>query len=401
MVTGASVRGVSGLLFAALGLGGCGVSDQSFNPPPVDAPFVAVSAGVLHTCGLTTTRRAYCWGWNRDGQLGDGSRRDRGLPVQVTGMLTFAALSSGGAHTCGITSADATYCWGFNLNGQLGDGSTARRLGPALVTGALTLAVIEIGGAFSCGAASDSTAHCWGWGEVGQRGDGTRTANAVTPSAVAGGLKLVAVSAGVHHACGLATDSTAHCWGQNSSGELGIGSQTDTTRPVPVSGGRKFTAVTAGFDHTCALESTGDAYCWGNNVIGQLGDTNVTVANQPNPVLGGIKFTMLSAGANHTCGLTLTGAVYCWGNGGTGQLGSLPEQFCATPAGNLGCTRTPALVGGGLSFATISAGTHHTCGVTVAQVAYCWGWNNNGQLGDGTTRLRVDPAPVGNQAATP
>jgi alpha-tubulin suppressor-like RCC1 family protein len=269
------------------------------------------------------------------------------------------------------------------------------------VTGALALAGIEIGGAFSCGATTDSTGYCWGWGEAGQLGDGTRAVSAMAPATVAGGLKLVAVSAGVQHACGLAADSTAYCWGENGSGQLGIGAQTDTTRPVPVSGGHTFAMVTAGYDHTCALEPNGAAYCWGENVVGQLGDTNVTSAGVPNLVLGGVQFLMLDAGATHTCGIATGGAAYCWGNGGEGQLGSLPERSCTTPSGTVGCTPTPARVGGGLTFATISAGTHHTCGVTVARVAYCWGWNVNGQLGDGTSRLRVAPVPVGNQAAAP
>src|SRR5687767_12398891 len=98
-------------------LAACG--EDPFVGPPVSAPFAAVAAGVLHTCAVTTTGRLYCWGWNRDGQLGDGSTSDRAVPVLVDASLTFVMASGGGAHTCGVTSTTA-YCWGFNLSGQLG-----------------------------------------------------------------------------------------------------------------------------------------------------------------------------------------------------------------------------------------------------------------------------------------
>ncbi len=393
------VRRIPALLALTFGGVACGAGEPGFDPPPVDAPFAAVAVGVLHTCGTTSTGRVYCWGWNRDGELGDGSRTDRRLPVRVVSDSGFASASGGGGHTCAVTAGGSPYCWGFNLSGQLGDGGAASAPTPIAVAGGLTLVAVEAGGAFTCGLAADSTAWCWGWGAYGQLGNGERADRSV-PVAVGGGggtLKFLAVSPGTRHACGLASDSTAWCWGGNGAGELGNGSAADTVLPAPVSGGRKFVAVSAGFDHTCALEASGDAYCWGANSLGQLGDTLVTNALVPNRVTGSIAFVSISAGAAHNCGLTATGAGYCWGSDASGQLGSQPAALCAAGAGTLLCTPVPARVTGGLIFRSISAGTQHSCGLTTDNVAYCWGLNDRGQLGDGSTRGSVTPVRVGKQ----
>lgn len=384
--------------FLGAAVGACGVSDPGFDPPLAEAPFVAVSAGILHTCALTTTNRVYCWGWNDEGQVGDGSRSDRRYPSQVAGTGTYASVTAGGGHSCAVTTSGAPQCWGFNFSGQLGDGSTTGRSTPVTVSGGLTLSVLDAGGTFNCGIAADSTAHCWGWGGTGQLGDGARPAAQTTPVATVGGLKFTAVSGGTQHSCGLAADSTAWCWGDNGFGQLGNATSTDTTRPVAVSGGLKFAAITTGYFHTCALAPNGDAYCWGDNSAGQLGDTLVVgSANTPRLVLGGHAFASISTGAVHTCGVTVGGAGYCWGSDVSGQLGSQPAALCGTTAGPQECTRAPALVTGGLSFVGISAGNQHTCGVIIGPLVYCWGLNNFGQLGDGSSRGSVTPVRVGKQ----
>ncbi|MGH7568126.1 MAG: RCC1 domain-containing protein [Gemmatimonadales bacterium] len=382
-----------------LAVGACGVSDPAFDPPPVEAPFVAVDAGVLHTCALTTTNRVYCWGWNDDGQVGDGSRSNRRYPSRVAGSATYASVTAGGGHTCAVTTGGAPQCWGLNFTGQLGDGSTTRRTTPVVVSGGLTLTTLDAGGTYSCGLiVADSTAWCWGWGGTGQLGDGARSAAQPTPVAVLGGRKYTAVSGGTQHTCGLAADSTAWCWGDNGFGQLGNGTLADTTQPVLVSGGLKLIAITTGYFHTCALAPNGDAFCWGDNSTGQLGDTLVVgSSNTPRLVLGGQSFAAITAGAVHTCGITVGGAGYCWGSGASGQLGSQPAALCGTTAGLQECTRVPALISGGLSFVRISGGTRHSCGLTTGQLVYCWGLNNYGQLGDGSSRASVTPVRVGKQ----
>jgi alpha-tubulin suppressor-like RCC1 family protein len=380
---------------------------------PLDAPLVSVTAGVLHTCGVTTTGRLYCWGWNRDGQLGDGSRSDRVAPVPVGDTTSFVAVSAGGAHTCAVTGGSAVRCWGFNLSGQLGDGTTATRLTPVAVGTGLDLTLVESGGAYTCAvASSDSTAYCWGLGGGGQLGRvapevcASRTGSdpcARSPAAVTGGLKLTRISAGVYHTCAITADSSAYCWGANARGQLGNGTTADsaTTVPVAVTGGLKFVAVSVGLDHSCALTVVGDAYCWGDNALGQLGDTAVTGSSAPHAVESAETFSSLTTGANFTCGVTSTAAAYCWGANDGGQTGAGAGDTCASGAGTFPCSRLPAPVAGGLSFVTLGAGTRHTCGITTDQVAYCWGMNDQGQLGDGTRRASTVPVRVANQEGVP
>jgi alpha-tubulin suppressor-like RCC1 family protein len=269
------------------------------------------------------------------------------------------------------------------------------------VSGALTFAALDLGGAFSCGITTDSLAYCWGWNTFGQLGDGS-TADRPTPVAVAGGHKLVGVAAGVRHACALGADSTVYCWGANDRGQLGNGLGADTTRPVAVSGGLKYATVAAGFDHTCALTGEGAAYCWGDNTLGQLGDTALPSSAVPHPVESdGRRFTAIATGGTHTCAIVQPGAAYCWGNGSAGQLGAAPQAECTTASGPILCNPLPIAVQGSLIFAALTAGNHHSCGLTVDDVAYCWGLNDRGQLGDGTRTTRISPVRVATQQGVP
>ena len=369
---------------------------------PVTEPFAAVAAGTLHSCGLTVSGVAFCWGWNADGEIGDGSLGDRPRPVLVATSVRFALLSGGGAHTCGRTSSGTGHCWGLNLSGQLGSGAaTNRSLVPTDVAGGVTLRHISAGGSFSCGIAADSTARCWGWNAFGQIGDLSRT-DRRTPVPVAGGLRLLFVYTGTWHSCGIAADSSAFCWGRNANGQLGDGTTADTAGPVAVQGGLKFVAVTAGSYHSCGLTAGGDAYCWGRGDFGQLGDS-ANGSNTPDLVRGGHTFVAISAGATHTCGLTSSNEAFCWGSGDSGQLGtSTALAVCQTSnAGSQPCSLVPVPVSGSLSFATLTSGLHHTCGVTTAGTAYCWGLNDHGQLGDGSGRASTVPVRVANQDAVP
>jgi alpha-tubulin suppressor-like RCC1 family protein len=202
------------------------------------------------------------------------------------------------------------------------------------------------------------------------------------------------VSAGTQHTCALLGDGTAYCWGRNDFGQLGDSTLADTTQPAAVAGGLKFTTVTVGFRHSCGLTLSGAAYCWGDNQLGQLGDTLVVQASVPTPVSGGFSFTRLSASGSHTCGVTSANVARCWGAGVNGQLGSAPTNQCLGPSAAGPCSPLPQLVTGGYNFTEISAGTQHTCAITSAQQAFCWGLNSNGQLGSAAVAMSWTPLPV-------
>ena len=195
-----------------------------------------------------------------------------------------------------------------------------------------------------------------------------------------------AVSAGWDHSCGKGLyTAVAFCWGDNASGELGIGTTTGpeqctvggtpvpcSTKPVAVGGGLTFYAVSAGNFFTCGVSSM--AYCWGDNTYGQLGNGSTTNSSTPVAVAGGLGLSQISVGDFTVCGLVSGGAAYCWGDNTYGQLGN----------GSTTNSTTPVAVAGGLTFSQVSAGAS-SCGITTAGTTFCWGSNASGQLGIGTT----------------
>ena len=354
--------------------------------------FALLSAGNIHTCGVTPSGAAYCWGYNFDGELGDGTTTSSAMPVAVSGGLTFAAVSAGdavdagGQHTCGVTRAGAAYCWGYNGFGGLGNGTTTDNTIPVAVSGGFTFAAVSAGGGHTCGVTRTGAAYCWGYNIYGQLGNGTTT-NSPTPVAVSGGLTFAAIDAGKNvHTCGLTPAGAAYCWGYNGAGGLGNGTTTNSTIPVAVSGGMTFAAVRGGADHTCGVTPAGAAYCWGYNSDGEVGSgsTTYSIILTPVAVSGGLVFGALSTGGSHTCGVTPTRAAYCWGWNANGQLGN----------GTTTNSARPIAVSGGLTFEAVSGGNQHTCGLTAASAAYCWGDNAYGELGDGTTIATNIPVAV-------
>lgn len=340
--------------------------------------FASITAGFFHSCGVTPAGVAYCWGSNISGQLGSGEGEQSNVPVQVAGGISFAGLAAGRTHTCGMTPGGAGYCWGDNA---LGSG-TAPAFTPRAVAGTLTLASVIAGYSHSCAVASSGAAHCWGLNGDGELGNGNQTQSNI-PVVVSGGLSFASISPGRLFTCGMTTAGKAHCWGDNFQGQLGDGTTTSRSTPVPVSGQLTFALVSAGGFHACGLTTGGVAYCWGWNEFGQLGSGGPGgFSSTPRPVDGGLTFATLSAGNRHTCGVTPAGAGYCWGENFSGMLGT----------GTTNNSSVPEPVAGGLTFATISAGRFHSCGVTTAGTAYCWG--GGGAIGDGTNQGRLVPTRV-------
>ncbi|MDH5292030.1 MAG: hypothetical protein OEY41_18705, partial [Acidimicrobiia bacterium] len=242
--------------------------------------FSAVHAGAAFTCALSTTGQAFCWGNNGAGNLGDGSTSQRTAPTAVAGGLTFLQLSLfADNHACGLTTSGDVYCWGYNFDGAVGDGTTTNRSVPTLVLGGRTYQAVASAHYHSCALDAAGAAWCWGDNNVGQIGDGGAPTDRLAPVQVQGGHTFTALKAGGAHTCGLTAGGQVYCWGVNSTGQLGNGGTTSSQAPVLVSGAG-FTTISTGETHTCAL--AGGARCWGDNAAGQLGDG--FTANQPAPV---------------------------------------------------------------------------------------------------------------------
>jgi alpha-tubulin suppressor-like RCC1 family protein len=281
-----------------LGEVGDGTTTYRLTPVPVAGghKFRQVETTFEHTCGVSySDNRAYCWGRNADGQLGTGTNTGpqtgyygpySATPVAVARALPFRQVSTGYYHTCGVTTDDRAFCWGSNKYGQIGDSSTAaRRLKPVRVSPTRQFRQVDAGANYTCAVSTSDQAFCWGDGRNGQIGNG-KTYLSFWPRRVAGGLSFERVTAAYSHTCGETTSNRAYCWGLNYNGQLGDGTTTDRLTPVPVAGGLYFSQVSAGISHTCGRTPDAVAYCWGRNFDGQLGDGSVTVRLTPVPVAG-------------------------------------------------------------------------------------------------------------------
>jgi alpha-tubulin suppressor-like RCC1 family protein len=290
--------------------------------------FAALSAGSYHSCGLTIGGNAYCWGDNENGELGDGNAPVRSpVPVAVlANSLTFSVLVIGAYHTCGLAPGGAAYCWGYNGDGELGDGSFNSSSVPVAVTGGHTFSALSARALHTCGIASGGTLYCWGFNRNGELGDGTRSSRAV-PTAVPG-RTFSAVSANATQTCGTTTGGPTYCWGNAALDTL---NPTPPNPPTLVGGGRSFVALAAGDQHTCGLIALGTAYCWGGNFSGQLGDGSTTDRSVPVAVSGGLSFSALSGGGAHTCGFTSGGVAFCWGENSSAQVGDGSQTSSSIP----------------------------------------------------------------------
>jgi alpha-tubulin suppressor-like RCC1 family protein len=295
----------------------------------------SVSAGLGYTCTVTSAGRVRCWGSNGHGELGDGTTRSSAVPVDVVGLRSGAlAVSAGWSHTCAVTSTGAAKCWGHNAFGELGNGTTADSAVPVGVVGLSSGAVaVEVGEFHSCAVTSSGATQCWGYNADGELGNGTTSGSTVPVAVIGLGAKTTrAVSAGRYHSCVVTTAGAVRCWGRGPEGQLGRGTTGDSAVPVGVVGlGSGVVAVSAGRSHTCAVTSAGGVRCWGGRG-GELGTGSTTASAVPVGVVGlGSGAAGVSAGGHHTCARSTAGSVTCWGFNGDGGLGNGTVNSSAVP----------------------------------------------------------------------
>jgi alpha-tubulin suppressor-like RCC1 family protein len=354
-----------------------------------------LTVGDGDTCFADKGGRLFCAGRNEHGQIGDGMTADVFFPKQVGGLVQMAA--AGDNNICYILAGiQNVYCSGANQFGQIGDGTTTERHGFVAASGGLLGGYWLSVGNTTCRANANGVrgVACWGSNHLGAVGDGTTTdrPNATTMFTTDG---IVETSGGDGHTCavqpdGTATGQTLWCWGDNTDDVLGAGTGLGAyvTTPVQVTAlGNTvrdyYYALAVGVHHTCAIKQDQTLWCWGHNEHGQLGDGTTT--NQPLPVqvsaLGtGVQVVTVSRGGAFTCASTST-QVYCWGQNDRGQIGdgTTTERHLPTPVTGL-TVGAPEL----------RAGNDYACqGVSLHNL--CWGANDHGQLGDGTTTERHTP----------
>lgn len=393
----------------------------------VNERWTDVAASGHSTCAINFRGKLYCWG---SGELtGMGTATTASLPTAVPTMqsLPVSQLFAGGGTGC-VTARGSTvpFCWGLNSTGQAGLGASVNYAPfPTLPLGN-AFSSVSPGTFFSCGIVAVSR-HVSCWGLLRNRslalsfldpiGDSQPCAYLTSLGArcvyTAGGfLALVVdmapdsattVSSGVLHACAT-TISSVQCWGDNTVGQVGKGVVSDSTFPVRLFALAKgdTATVASGDYHACATlgpvaKSDRPTYCWGQNDKLQTGTSAcatsaprifplTNVCANPSPVRIAVDFASVVSGAGHSCGLSSAGVASCWGDNSEGMLG---RGGPATPSATVAAVPLDS----GRTFYKITSGSEHVCGITRVEGAiFCWGWNAYGQVGDGSTLSR--PTPV-------
>lgn len=352
------------------------------------ASVTAVSAGGLNSCAISSGATVTCWGYDGEGQLGNGKTINTspfGIPTatQVHGLSNVTALSTGLLHTCALVGGTVE-CWGQNRRGQLGNNSTVNSSTPVEVTGLTNAVSVSAGSSYNCALLSGGTVDCWGFNRGGQLGNGTVT-DSSAPVEVTGLTNATSISAGGYHSCAILGTGRIDCWGDNAYGQLGNGQTTRSPTAVAVSGVTDAVSVSTGSYHSCAVLKAGTVECWGFNLFGQLGRGDVVGSSIPLTVSGITNAVSVSAGGFHTCALLRDGSVECWGETSYGQLGN--GRVASDSA-------TPVVVKEITNATAVSAGYLHSCARLRTGTIKCWGNNHVGELGDGTTLASAVPVAV-------
>lgn len=385
-----------------------------------DRDWAEVGVGNLHTCARKTAGSVWCWGDNGWGELGLGLDTSVSVarPTQVGTASDWTQLAVTFDSTCGVRADASAWCWGENNAGHLGTGGSGFETVPVATHPARTWKHVEVGDDHACGVDTDDRLWCWGQGTHGQLG--AEVPNNGDAVEVAGGGTWASVTLGLFHSCGVRTDGTAWCWGDTSHGQHGSVVLEPVRAPMPrgvgiqhvsarqhhtcwlgdaggivcsgdVSGGQRpgdpprepaelvridagWSAIAAGITHACGLRPSGEVACWGQGILGDGLDADRQV---PTTVMSGI--AKLAAGENYTVAIGTDGSLWQWGNTpGPGAWQLAPEQ-----------------IGAGRTWLDVGAGREHACAIAQGDELWCWGYNDYGQLGDGTMtgRLTLDQVP--------
>ena len=334
----------------------------------------------------STSAKNSVWGWgtNGFGQLGNDDGSNPTTPVQARNLIGVASVASGEWHGLAVKDDGTVWGWGYNNAGQVGDGTYTNRSTPVQVNN-LSGAVSVAGGEFhSLAVKDDGTVWAWGQNQYGRLGDGTDTSRS-TPVQVSDLSGAVSVAGGISHSLAVKSDGTVWAWGQNSSGQLGDGTHTNRSTPVKVSNLSGVVSVAGGAYHSLALKDDGTVWAWGSDIYGQLGDgTDINYSATPVQVSNLSGAVSVAGGVYHSLAVKSDGTVWAWGYNDHGQLGDGTRANRSTPV------RVSDLSGA----VSVAGGEGHSLAVKSDGTASAWGQNNYGQLGDGTKTDRSTPVRV-------
>ena len=410
--------------------------------------WLTLDGGRLHVCGIKASGEAYCWGYNGNNQLGDGApgngNKSYGLPV--AGGKQWLKLAAGNDHTCGIASDNTLWCWGLNSTYQLGDGTTVLRAVPtqektlasdwlSVDVAATSTCAVKLNGQrwcwgtnYSgaggdgyaagitapkwvdlevdwatvyghastdgnfCGRRTDGRLFCWGDGTMGQTGQPGAEAVTLNPLQVGVASDWISVANSGRFACGVRATGELFCWGATSRGGTGSGFVSDRLDPTFVGTDTDWDAVDTHVEFSCGLRAS-KLYCWGRNVNGMLADGTVISHALPAAADPAESYARLSLGRYFGCGVTggaASGSVRCWGSDAQGQLGN--GTGAAVDA--LVPASVPATPGNASPWTEVAAGEYGVCGIKADKTLWCWGYDAQGQVGNGSGTSATQQSPV-------
>ena len=357
---------------------------MSFYGPAVSS----VTAGYYHSCSVNVQGGVSCWGYGGWGLLGNGTGSTSTEPVTATGLTSgVTQLALGQHHSCALTTAGTVKCWGYNANGQLGNGGGDTYSPVDASTLNFKAQQIVAGHQHTCALTTTGGVKCWGWNGYGQLGDGSTTSRSAPVDVIGLSSGVIQISADFATTCAVTENLVAKCWGRNDQGQLGNGTYTNSTMPVTVQGIEgQARSLENGYYNTCAITTSNAVKCWGYNGWGQLGNGTYSGSPVPVAVTGLTNVSKVSLGEGHACSFDFNGAAKCWGRNEQGQLGDNSYTNSATPVTPVGLTAHVSDISTGMF--------QHTCAVVDGGSVKCWGYNGWGQLGNGTYNNSSTPVDV-------
>ncbi len=340
---------------------------------------VEIRLGNGHTCARLADGTVSCYGGNTAGQLGDGTTANRfTTPAPVPGLTDVRGLALGGRHSCALLGDGTVSCWGLNDQGQVGNGSVGTNaLRPTPVVGLSGVRSIHAGPHHTCAVLASGQVRCWGANDSGQLGV-PGPSPSPSPTAPIASLSGVAmIDASLRHTCAVLTDGRVMCWGDNAMGALGDGTTTSRSTPAAVLGVAGAVDVALEDTSACSLSGDGLVRCWGDGVSTPAIDDD----------LRGVVAT--AASPTGTCAVEASGALWCWGANDRGQLGDGTRTASLTPIPS-GEGVLPAAHASSLTLSRISGVLFYGHGCLLVEGSaggevWCWGADDVGQMGDGTT----------------
>jgi alpha-tubulin suppressor-like RCC1 family protein len=428
------------------------------------------------TCGIADGE-LYCWGKNISGQLLDGSIVSKPFPVKIGTRTDWSSVEISSFDICGIADGElfcwawwdqpydktkvepekassdsgweeikrseteythdnfscgiingSLFCWGNNRYGILANDTIVFSPNPVKVGNYSDWQEISAGYMHSC-ALRNKVLYCWGHNSGGRLGNGV-VINSKTPQAVYGNRAFDKYSGGSSHFCAT-SEGNLYCWGYNSKGHFGYSGFIAHKIPFLIDNSGLWTHVEASYARTCGIYS-GKIYCWGNNSelfswnvceslsdwgavslgedatnndillcsirnndlyclgknqYGQVGDGTILDREEMTKISDNLNWDQVSVGiyGNYTCGIA-EGELYCWGQNNAGQLGT----------GSTTNIQSPVKITENTNWLQVSTGNNHTCGIAGGEL-FCWGSNSGGKIGDGTTISRYLPTKIGDK----